>query len=308
MRISADGIEASAEPTAEDRAEVLHTLGASFDLTSFEAAYPEIYARAPGFRPPLSADPFESLVIAVTAQQISLRRRVRDPKPVRAAASAAGCELGGVEVWAFPRREDVAGADLEGVGLSRAKIRSIAALAEADLDLTGLTDLELRARLTELPGIGGWTVDWFLARTLGRPDAFAAGDLGVRKAVARWFSDEPIWPEARVREACLGFGEYANLAVHYLLVPDGAAAAAYGVNVCAVYVIMTSAASSIGKAVFTSVSTPSDSPSSASAQKSGNATIPKRPIETRRPPEVGSRIRSAAKIRYSAGIRIRHAL
>ena len=46
-------------------------------------------------------------------------------------------ELGGVEVWAFPRQEDVAGGDLEGVGLSRAKIRSIAALAEADLDLTG---------------------------------------------------------------------------------------------------------------------------------------------------------------------------
>jgi len=28
-----------------------------------------------------------------------------------------------------------------------------------------------------------------------------------------------VWPEARVREACLTFGEHANLAVHYLLVP-----------------------------------------------------------------------------------------
>jgi 3-methyladenine DNA glycosylase/8-oxoguanine DNA glycosylase len=83
-----------------------------------------------------------------------------------------------------------------------------------------MTDAELRAHLTALPGIGGWTVDWFLARTLGRRDAFAAGDLGVRKAIARWFSDDPIWPEARVREACLGFGEHANLAVHYLLAPD----------------------------------------------------------------------------------------
>ena len=223
VRISADGVEASAEPTAEDHAEVLHTLGASFDLPSFDAAYPEIFARAPGFRPPLAADPFESLVIAVTAQQISLRAAcaIRNRFVER---FGRRCELGGVEVWAFPRQDDVAGADLEGVGLSRAKIRSIAALAEADLELTGLTDLELRARLTELPGIGGWTVDWFLARTLGRPDAFAAGDLGVRKAVARWFSDEPIWPEARVREACLGFGDHANLAVHYLLVPDAAAA------------------------------------------------------------------------------------
>src|SRR5207342_3184751 len=205
VRISGDGVEASREPTAEDHAEVLHTLGASFDLESFAAAHPEIFARAPGFRPPLSADPFESLVIAVTAQQISLRAAcaIRNRFVRR---FGRRCELGGVDVWAFPRQEDVAGADLEGVGLSRAKIRSIAALAEADLDLTGLTDLELRARLTELPGIGGWTVDWFLARTMGRPDAFAAGDLGVRKAVARWFSDEPIWPEARVREACLEFG------------------------------------------------------------------------------------------------------
>jgi len=219
VRISDDGITASGEPTAADHAEVLHTLGASFDLESFAAAYPEIFARAPGLRPPLSADPFESLVIAVTAQQISLLAAcaIRNRFVQRFGRRH---ELGGVEVWAFPRQEDVAGGDLEGVGLSRAKIRSIAALAEADLDLSGMTDAELRAHLTALPGIGGWTVDWFLARTLGRRDAFAAGDLGVRKAIARWFSDDPIWPEARVREACLGFGEHANLAVHYLLAPD----------------------------------------------------------------------------------------
>jgi 3-methyladenine DNA glycosylase/8-oxoguanine DNA glycosylase len=221
VRIAADGVAASSEAAQSDRDELLHVLGAGFDLASFAAAYPEIYARAPGFRPPLSADPFESLVIAVTAQQISLRAAcaIRNRFVQRFGVRH---ELGGVEVWAFPRQAAVRGGDLEGVGLSRAKIRSIAALAEADLDLTGLTDAELRARLTELPGIGGWTVDWFLARTLGRPDAFAPGDLGVRKAVARWFSDEPIWPEARVRDACLRFGEHANLAVHYLLVPDAA--------------------------------------------------------------------------------------
>jgi 3-methyladenine DNA glycosylase/8-oxoguanine DNA glycosylase len=218
VRISATGVEASAEPTEADAAELLHILGAGFDLPTFASAHPTIYARAPGFRPPLSADPFESLVIAVTAQQISLRAAcaIRNRFVQRFGVRH---ELDGVEVWAFPRQEAVAGGELEGVGLSRAKIRSIAALAEADLDLASLTDLERRARLTELPGIGAWTADWFLARTLGRPDAFAAGDLGVRKAVARWFSDEPIWPEARVREACLGFGEHANLAVHYLLVP-----------------------------------------------------------------------------------------
>lgn len=220
VRISAAGVSASAEPTAADGAELLHTLGASFDLHAFATAQPRIAARAPGFRPPLTSDPFEALVIAVTAQQISLRAAgaIRN-RFVRRFGRRN--ELDGVEVWAFPRQESVAGADLEGIGFSRAKMRTIAALAEADLDVSGLTDTEVRARLTALPGIGGWTADWFLARSLGRPDAFAAGDLGVRKAVARWFSDDPIWPEARVREACLGFGEHANLAVHYLLVPDG---------------------------------------------------------------------------------------
>ena len=64
-------------------------------------------------------------------------------------------------------------------------------------------------------------VDWFLARCLGRPDAFAAGDLGVRKAVALWCSRgaDPIWPQERVREACARFGAQANLAVHHMLVP-----------------------------------------------------------------------------------------
>ena len=221
--VTGDGVAASAEPSESDRLELLHVLGASFDLESFAAAYPEIYTRAPGFRPPLSADPFESLVIAVTAQQISLRAAcaIRNRFVQRFGVRH---ELDGVEVWAFPHQEDVAGGDLEGVGLSRAKIRSIAALAEADLDLTGLDDAQVREHLTALPGIGGWTVDWFLARCLGRADAFAPGDLGVRKAVARWFSGDDIWPEARVREAIAPFGEHANLAVHYLLAPAAAAA------------------------------------------------------------------------------------
>jgi 3-methyladenine DNA glycosylase/8-oxoguanine DNA glycosylase len=108
-------------------------------------------------------------------------------------------------------------------------MRAIAALAEADLDLTGLDDDQVRERLVALPGVGGWTVDWFMARCLGRPGAFAPGDLGVRKAVARWFSDDPIWPEARVRDACAGFGEHANLAVHYLLAPTLTVTAPKGV-------------------------------------------------------------------------------
>lgn len=218
VRMSAEGVRADGPTDTGDRAEVLHVLGAGFDLGAFARAQSEIAARAPGFRPPLVFDPFESLVTFVTAQQVSLLAAcaIRSRFVQRFGRRH---ELDGVEVWAFPRQQDVAGRDLEGVGLSRAKVRAIAALAEADLDLEGLDDAAVRVRLLALPGIGGWTVDWFMARCLGRPDAFAPGDLGVRKAVARWFSEDPIWPEERVREACGRFGEHANLAVHYLLAP-----------------------------------------------------------------------------------------
>jgi 3-methyladenine DNA glycosylase/8-oxoguanine DNA glycosylase len=167
-------------------------------------------------------DPFEMLVTAVTAQQVSLLAAcaIRNRFVERFGRRV---ERDGLQWWAFPRQADVAGRDLEGVGLSRAKVRSVAALAEADFDVAGLDDAAIRERLLGLPGIGPWTVDWFLARCLGRPAAFAAGDLGVRKAVARWASDgaDAIWPEARVRDACEAFGLHANLAVHHLLVPPG---------------------------------------------------------------------------------------
>ena len=37
-------------------------------------------------------------------------------------------------------------------------------------------------RLAELPGIGSWTAEYIALRALRWPDAFPAGDLGLRKA------------------------------------------------------------------------------------------------------------------------------
>lgn len=216
VRVTAAGATAWAEPTAADRAELDHMLGAPFDLDGLRREHPSVYALAPGYRPPLTPDPFEALVTSVTAQQVSLLAAcaIRARLVERFGTPATH---DGVTWYRFPRQADLAGADLSGIGLSRAKERTIRALVAADLCLTGLDDAAVVARLLSLPGIGPWTLDWYRARCLGRPDAFAAGDLGVRKAVARFFSADPIWPERRVAEACAGFGEHANLAVHHLL-------------------------------------------------------------------------------------------
>jgi DNA-3-methyladenine glycosylase II len=220
VRIEADGVIAYGDYTEADEREVHHLLGGPFDVASFARAHPELASRAPGFRPPLLADPFEMLVTSVTAQQISLR----------AAAVMRGLfvqrfgervEHDGIEWWRFPRAAEVRGRDLDGLKLSGMKMRTIAALAEADLDVAHLDDEAAIGRLTELPGVGRWTAEWFLARCLGRPAVVAAGDLGVRKAVAAWFSGDPIWPEQRVRDAMAPFGDHTNLAVHHMLTPAG---------------------------------------------------------------------------------------
>jgi AraC family transcriptional regulator of adaptative response / DNA-3-methyladenine glycosylase II len=57
------------------------------------------------------------------------------------------------------------------------------AVAEGGLDLAPGADVaRVRAELLEIPGIGEWTAEYVLMRAVRWPDAFPAGDLGLRKA------------------------------------------------------------------------------------------------------------------------------
>ena len=84
----------------------------------------------------------------------------------------------------------LADADLDGLGLTTARQRTLRALAAAaasgQLTLDpGADPAEIAARLAELPGIGPWTIGYILMRAAGDPDAFPAADLGLRRALAR---------------------------------------------------------------------------------------------------------------------------
>jgi 3-methyladenine DNA glycosylase/8-oxoguanine DNA glycosylase len=199
-------------------------LGAFFDLEAFygfaagDAVLSPIATALAGFRPPILGDPFESLVSSITAQQVSLMAAL--------AIRIRLVERYGVKhehAWAFPARERIAAAEpgeLVALGFSNRKAEYTVGLARSDLDLDGLAGLPddvVKERLTALPGIGDWTAEWFLARHLGRPDAWPAGDLGLRKAVGRFYLDgrDPSVEETRA----LGgrFTPHGNLAAHYLL-------------------------------------------------------------------------------------------
>ena len=194
-------------------------LGLDQDVASFQAfaqrepVLRKTVRRYPGFRPPLAPDPFEALVSSITAQQVSLHSAfaVRSRLIERFGEPAE-------HAVAFPTRERLARAreeELAALGFSRRKAEYVLGIARADLDfdeLGRLPDKEVKARLTALRGLGEWSADWFLARYLGRPEAWPAGDLGLRKAVLAFY------PEVTdVRAAGERFRPFQNLSAHYLL-------------------------------------------------------------------------------------------
>ena len=178
-------------------------LGLAFELEPFYAwaADDDVLAThrpaARGLPPGAHAGPFEMLVGAITAQQVSLysalaiRNRFVERFGVRAG-----------EAWSSPARETVAAANEEelcSVGFSRRKAEYVVGLARSELDLdelAGLPDAEVKERLTAVRGVGEWTAEWFLARHLARPNAWPGGDLALRKAVAALYGGLDV-PEAR---------------------------------------------------------------------------------------------------------------
>jgi DNA-3-methyladenine glycosylase II len=129
------------------------------------------------------------------------------------------------EVWSLDagRLAGAAVADLRELQFSTSKaVATIAfagAVAGGRVDLATLAGLEDEAvveRLAAFPGIGRWTAEWLLARTLGRPRV-VAGDLGVRKAVGAAYLGGRMPSEAEVRSVTAHWGPAAGVAQQLLL-------------------------------------------------------------------------------------------
>lgn len=125
--------------------------------------------------------PFQSLVQAVANQQLN----------GKAAATILGRFRALFPGRRFPRPEDlgtVTDLQLRACGFSGAKIASIRDIAARALDgtiptsrkITRMPDDEIVERLTEVRGVGRWTVEMLLMFQLGRPDVLPADDFGVR--------------------------------------------------------------------------------------------------------------------------------
>lgn len=167
--------------------------------------------------PPLDA--FGTLVFQIAGQQLSV-------SSTRSIIGHLQERFGGH----MPSAAEVLAADphvLREAGFSNRKGETIRALAERFVDgrlsdeaLAAMTDEEVEATLTEVPGIGPWTARGFLLVALDRPDVFLSGDLALRRAIQRAYGFDHLPTEDETAQVSDRWRPYRSLAVSYLFASE----------------------------------------------------------------------------------------
>ena len=157
---------------------------------------------------------FESLVNGIACQQVTLTLGIR---LLSRLVKVPGVEYRQSDppAHAFPRPEDLARLDwqsLQPLGFSHQKAQALIELARAASE--GCLDLErlahepdeiIRDRLCGLRGVGRWTAEYVLLRSLGRLHIFPGDDVGARNNLRRWLGlTEPLGYEAVRRVLAAG--------------------------------------------------------------------------------------------------------
>lgn len=177
-------------------------------------AHPDFHPRAwLDELPPLDA--FGTLVFQVLGQQLSV-------SATRAILSRLEERFEG----RLPSPAELLATDpqeLRASGMSNRKAATLRELAERFVDgrlsdeaLSRMTDDEVEAALTEVPGIGPWTAHGFLIVALDRPDVLLSGDLALRRAVERGYGFDHLPTEDEMVEVAERWRPYRSLAVSYL--------------------------------------------------------------------------------------------
>jgi AraC family transcriptional regulator of adaptative response / DNA-3-methyladenine glycosylase II len=142
----------------------------------------------PGLRLPGHVDGNELIVRAVLGQQVTVSGARTIAGRLAAAHGRPLASPLGTVTRTFPPPAAIAALSPGDLpmpdGRARALLRITELLAIGDIVLDPGADRdEVCARLLHVPGIGPWTVAYVRMRALGDPDAFPAGDLGVRRSL-----------------------------------------------------------------------------------------------------------------------------
>jgi len=160
--------------------------------------------------------PFDALAESIAYQQLS--------------GKAAATIFGRVRAL-YPRRKYLdpekilatPDESFRAAGLSRSKIAAVKDLAAKTIDgtvpsaraIARMSDEEIILRLTEVRGIGRWTVEMLLLFDLGRPDVWPVDDYGVRKGFAKIFGRRKLPTPKQLMKLGEKWRPYRSVAAWY---------------------------------------------------------------------------------------------
>ena len=168
-------------------------------------------------RPELNIDIYESLLNSIVSQQLSIKvvriiwKRFTD-----------------LFVDGYPDANQLLTIDhriMRKVGLSNSKANYLKNVAEFKLSndmsfeyLQAMTDQEIVDYLTQIKGVGKWTVQMILMFPMDRPNVFPVDDLGIQNVMKELYGLEMERKELRQRliEIADGWHPYKSLASKYI--------------------------------------------------------------------------------------------
>jgi DNA-3-methyladenine glycosylase II len=177
-----------------------------------------LIARSPRYniKPAPLIRPFDALAESIAYQQLS--------------GKAAATIFGRVRAL-YPRRKYLdpkkilatPDESFRAAGLSRSKIAAVKDLAAKTIDgtvpsaraIARMSDEEVILRLTEVRGIGRWTVEMLLLFDLGRPDVWPVDDYGVRKGFAKTFGKRKLPTPKQLMKLGDKWRPYRSIAAWY---------------------------------------------------------------------------------------------
>jgi DNA-3-methyladenine glycosylase II len=115
---------------------------------------------------------------------------------------------------------------LRGIGLSNAKANYVLNVSRffidekiTDAKLYKMSNDEVIQYLTQIKGVGRWTVEMILMFTLGREDVFAVDDLGIQQAICKLYkidaADKKVMKE-KMLSVSKKWSPYRTYACRYL--------------------------------------------------------------------------------------------
>lgn len=174
----------------------------------------KVIATAGDFTLKPKRDRFAMLVQSIISQQIStsaatsIRRRLMEllaPEKVSAAAL----------LKYSPEQLREAGVSPQKAGYILDLCRCVTDGTVKLNQIGRLTDEKVIEELTKIRGIGVWTAQMFLMFSLGRPDVFPVGDLGIRNGIGKMYGFDERPSEAECLEIASRWAPYRTIASWY---------------------------------------------------------------------------------------------